>query len=75
MGAISHGFGTMRKAKNPTIDEQLVIFHKPSRNYSVTSQEKWENLDPALKDNYEIAANLIKHSGPELTNMQWDIQH
>lgn len=73
MAAFSHGFGLMRKADKPPVDSVTIIFHRPSHNYSSVPTARWESgsVDQTA---YELVATLHKHSGPEISNLKWDVR-
>lgn len=71
MAAFGHGYALMRKAVNPTVEEVIVVFHKPSHNYSSLPTSKWQ---PSMENDFTIVARIYKHSGPELSNLNWDVR-
>lgn len=69
LAALAHGFGLIRRADNPPVDEVVVIFHKPSGNYSSIPAARYKD-----SEDFQVASRLYKHSGPEITNIRWDIK-
>lgn len=73
MAALSYGFSTLRRTTSPHIP-QYVLLHKDSRNYNSISMTQWDALSLTEQANFEVAAVLHKHNGPEITHIEWDMR-